>query len=124
MLLEFVGEVIRGKGLGRTLGFPTANLSISHALALPYGVYAARVLVCHQWFEGIVNIGKHPTLPDGPPAVEVHIIGFFNDIYGKRITVRLTRFVRKEKKFTTIDALRKQIQSDLRFLQTKNRHTN
>jgi len=118
LLVEFSGEIIRGRGLGRTLGFPTANLSIPHAVTLPYGVYAARVLVCQKWYEGIANIGMHPTLPAGPPAVEVHIIGHFGDLYGMAITVQLTRYIREERKFQSVDALKEQIQKDLRFVQT------
>ena len=118
MRYEFEGEVIRGKGLGRKLGFPTANLSIAHVGALPYGVYAARVCVFQRWYRGIVNVGRHPTLPEGPPTVEVHIIGCFDDFYGERIAVQLTGYIRDEKTFLSVDALREQIQEDLQTLVT------
>ena len=121
LLFEFVGEVIHGKGFGRTLGFPTANLSISHALALPFGVYAAHILVCRKWYDGIVNVGKHPTFPEGPPAVEAHIPGFADDLYGKTITVRLTRYIREEKVFPSTQALHEQIRKDLQLLQANDR---
>lgn len=116
LLFEFDGKIIRGKGIGRTFGFPTANLSISHAMNLPYGVYAARVFIRGQWLDSLVNVGRHPTVPDGPPSIEAHIVGFSNDIYGERITLRLTRFVREERKFASIEALREQIQKDLHSL--------
>lgn len=116
MLIEFVGEIIHGKGFGRTLGFPTANLSISYAPDLRYGVYAASVFVHCEWYDSLVNVGKHPTVPEGPLSIEVHILGQFGDLYGEKVTVRLLRFIREEFKFTSVETLREQIQKDLASL--------
>lgn len=113
VICELTGEVVRGKGIGHALGFPTANLAIDHALHLRYGVYSASVCIENEWHSAIVNVGKHPTLPDGPPSVEAHIIGYSNALYGKMLTVRLLSFLRDEKKFTSVEALRAQIQQNI-----------
>ena len=112
-MIEFSGTVIHGKGVGSRIGFPTANLAISEAPHLHYGVYAATVLVDGQWHRAIVNIGKHPTLPEGLPSIEIHLIDATLDLYGKGVTVRLLRFLREERTFASVDALREQIRRDI-----------
>lgn len=114
--IELHGTVVRGKGMGRALGFPTANLGIIDAPCLRYGVYAAKVRAAGQWYPAIVNIGRHPTLPDGPPALEAHIPGHSLDLYGQAVVVRLLRFVRDEKRFDTPEALAAQIRLDIEGL--------
>ena len=114
--IEFQGTVVRGKGLGRVLGFPTANLAMDCARHLRYGVYAAQVLLDGVWFDAIANAGRHPTLPEGQPAVEVHIPGHAVDLYGRTITVRLVRFLRSERRFDTAEALAEQIGKDIASL--------
>lgn len=116
MICELIGEVLKGKGMGRQLGFPTANLLISDVAHIQYGVYAASVFAGDVWRAAIVNVGKHPTFPEGPPSVEAHIIGYAADLYGKKLTIRFLRFLRDEKKFESVQALREQIQRDIDML--------
>ena len=107
------GRVEGGKGQGTKLGFSTANLSIECAADIPYGVYAAETDYQGNCYLSIVNIGAHPTLPEGPPTVEVHILDQSFPLYGETLCVRLTKFIRPEKRFDTVDALRKQVQLDM-----------
>ena len=110
------GTVVRGKRLGRTLGYPTANI---RPLAvegewLKNGVYA-----CAMWIEGddlawpgMLNQGLHPTAPEGEPTVEVHLIGFSGDIYDRRVRVEYLRFLRPERRFDSLEGLSVQLALD------------
>lgn len=113
VICELEGEVVHGKGMGRILGFPTANLAIAHALHIRFGVYAASVCIENKWYAAIVNVGRHPTLPNGPSSVEAHIIDYHSNLYGKTLIIQLFSFLREEQKFASIDALREQIQRDI-----------
>ncbi|MCL1964109.1 MAG: riboflavin kinase [Firmicutes bacterium] len=115
-LREFRGTVVKGKGMGRALGFPTANLAMADAPGLRHGVYAARVRVEDTWYEAVVNVGRHPTLPGGPLAVEAHMPGRSLDLYGRTVTVRLLRFLRGERRFDSPEALAEQIGRDIASL--------
>lgn len=105
------GTVVKGRQLGRTIGFPTANLAVPAELMLPRrGVYAGRCLdrPC------LINIGTAPTVTDSAKiAVEVHIPGFSGDLYGQSLSVDLTRHIRDERKFDSLDALTAQLNNDL-----------
>lgn len=114
--IAFTGTVKKGKGIGRTLGFPTANLAIEDAPHLRYGVYAARIRVRGVWYGAIANVGRHPTLPEGLPTIEVHVPGHALDMYGETIEVRLTRFMRPEQRFESPEALRAQVSRDIASL--------
>ena len=107
------GTVVHGKGMGRKLGFATANLSIEEAPGIPYGVYAAETLVDGVWHKAVANVGRHPTLPDGMPTVEIHLLDVDEYLYGRRIKVRLKRFLRGERKFESVEALRGQVRQDI-----------
>ncbi len=111
---EWVSKVLRGKGIGHTLGFATANLSLPDAEGVLRGVYAAQVAVEGAWLPAVVNIGSHPTLPEGPPTAEVHAIGFAGDLYDMRLRVRLLSFLREERRFDSIEDLRRQIEEDVK----------
>lgn len=113
MVKELHGLVLHGKGKGRTLGFPTANLSIEAAGDIDYGVYAASVLLRGVWQRAIANVGRHPTLPEGPPTVEVHVIDGAPDLYGMDLPVRLERFLRAEMRFDSPQALQQQVLRDI-----------
>lgn len=107
------GEVISGRRLGRTLGIPTANLSLPEALIVPkFGVYA-----CLACFEGkklpaVANIGNRPTVGGHRITVEPWILDFDGDLYGKEITLEFYAFIRPEQKFPTLEDLKAQIQRD------------
>lgn len=109
------GEVIHGKKLGRTIGIPTINLPIPEDKIIPpYGVYVSKVIVGDKWYMGVSNIGKKPTIEgDNPVGIETFIIDFCQDIYGKNVNVELVDFVRAEKKFDSIDALKEQMNNDI-----------
>lgn len=108
------GTVERGKGLGRTLGFPTANLSLSANKALPpFGVYAARARVEGVRYPAVLNIGAHPTLPEGAPTIEIHLLDAAPALYGRHAEAALEAWLRHERKFESVAALREQITRDV-----------
>jgi len=107
------GRVVLGKQLGRTLGFPTANIDVEDMSACPPGVYYGVCRVDGRDYRVIINIGRHPTAPEGAPTVEAHLIDYSGDLYGRVISVRLVCFLRGEQKFPSLDALREQLSRDL-----------
>lgn len=113
------GEVMHGKRVGRTLGFPTANLLLPAGRALPKGgVYACEcVLPGGMVYPAVLNQGRHPTLPAGGATIEVHLMGYAGDLYGRSIQVRYRAFLRPEVKFPSVEALRAQLQRDIKAAQ-------
>ncbi|MBA4850107.1 bifunctional riboflavin kinase/FAD synthetase [Emticicia sp. BO119] len=111
---SFSGIVVKGRQLGRTIGFPTANVQVSESYKLipANGVYAVKALVRGQWLTGIMNIGNRPTVDGVGRTQEVHILDFSNDIYGENITVELVDYIRPEQKFSSIEELKTQILRD------------
>ena len=107
------GRVVYGKQLGRTIGFPTANMDVEDMAACPMGVYAGVCRADGKEYRVIINIGKHPTAPEGAPTVEAHLIGYAGDLYGREISVRLVKFLRGEVKFPSLDALKEQLSRDM-----------
>ena len=106
------GRVVCGKQLGRTLGFPTANMDVENMEACPLGVYAGLCRIEGNEYRVIINIGRHPTAPEGAPTVEAHLIDFSGDLYGREISVRLIRYLRGEVKFPSLEALKAQLERD------------
>lgn len=107
------GEVVRGKTLGREMGFPTANIEMPKEYALPKdGVYSTIVNVGGRLFRGITNIGEKPTVSDSCKNIETNIIGFNDDLYGKEIKIEFYKRIRDIVKFESIDELRKQLEKD------------
>lgn len=113
--MQITGVVAAGKRIGRTLGFPTANILPDEGCALPSqnGVYAAlltladgRALPC------VLNKGRHPTLPEGAATVEAFVLDFTGDLYGQRVRVDFLAFLRPETRFPDKEALRAQIARD------------
>ena len=111
---SFSGKVIKGKQIGRTIGFPTANIEIQEPLKLlpKNGVYIVKCLVKNQEVNGIMNIGNRPTVNGTSQSIEVHLLNFDEDIYGLEITVKMIDFIRNEQKFENLDQLKSQIQND------------
>jgi riboflavin kinase/FMN adenylyltransferase len=107
------GEVIHGQKLGRTLGYPTANLVPDPSCRLRYGIYAVRVVVGGVTHKGVASFGKRPTVDNGPPLLEIYILDFKGDLYGKEIEVRFSAWIRPEVKFDGLDALVRQIEDDV-----------
>ena len=109
---SFSGRVVRGKQLGRTLGFPTANLD-AESTDLARGVYAVRVRLENGAEKmGMMNVGRHPTLPEGPATVEINLLDFEGDLYGQTLYVEPEAFLRGEVRFESLDALKAQLTHD------------
>ncbi len=110
------GNVVKGVQIGRTLGFPTANIEPEdmHKMIPAMGVYAVRVEVEGRVFKGMLNIGIRPTVNSNAefPTIEVHLIDFDGDLYGKEIHVKFIRKIREEMKFDGLQGLREQLQHD------------
>lgn len=107
------GEIVKGNQIGRTIGFRTANLVYPPELIeLPYGVYA----VDTTYGKGIANFGIRPTINGSHTSLEAHILNFEKDIYGEIINVNFNKMIRTEKKFPSLDALKKQINLDIKSI--------
>jgi len=109
------GQVIRGDGLGRQLGFPTANLDVEGLVLPPAGVYAAHARVNDRRYMAVLNIGHRPTLnrPDLHLRVEAHLLDFSEDLYGRQLEVVPQMKLRDERRFPSLEALRDQISKDI-----------
>ncbi len=112
---SLTGTVVHGAGIGRRLGFPTANIFLTDKeQMLPLdGVYETAVLMDGVPFKGVMNIGVKPTVSGKERTLEVHIIGFEGDIYDKEIIVQFVRRLRGEQSFESVEALRLQIEQDV-----------
>lgn len=108
------GEVIYGRGIGKLVGMPTANLQIScDDILPPVGVYVTEVFLEHQLYYGVTNIGTCPTIDnDEKVSVETHILNFNGIIYGKNVEIRLFEKLRAQKKFDNFSMLLEQIRMD------------
>jgi riboflavin kinase/FMN adenylyltransferase len=115
-----IGTVVQGQQLGRTIGFPTANLQLPPDKFLPrYGVYSVNVVINPVGFgvigsplKGVMNIGLRPTVKGNNPTIEVHLLDWSGDLYGQTLTVHLESFLRPEQKFPSLEALKEQIAAD------------
>jgi riboflavin kinase/FMN adenylyltransferase len=121
------GRVVRGKGHGFHLGFPTANLEVHSDVMFPLGAYVAsgrflpstmpRSRCPAKWLPGVMNFGKRPTYPKAEtprPILELHLLDFKGKIYGKAMEIALHRFIRPEQKFHSEEALKERIRRDVR----------
>ncbi len=111
---QITGHVIRGDKIGNQLGFPTANIQVSDQdkLIPGDGVYAVQVSVMGQLYKGMLHIGNRPTVDGVIQRIEVHIFDFNQDIYDQEITLFFIRFIRKNKRFANLDALKDQLKKD------------
>ncbi len=138
---SLVGTVVGGQRLGRTIGFPTANIELPPEKFLPrFGVYAVQVLVKNQAVEiedpsfsydwkhpqslisgvasdlsilnGVMNVGCRPTVDGQQPTIEIHLLDWSGDLYGQTLSANLVEYLRPEQKFADLDALKTQIQAD------------
>tara|TARA_B110000037_G_scaffold222797_1_gene299650 strand:- start:5689 stop:6618 length:930 start_codon:yes stop_codon:yes gene_type:complete len=108
------GFVTKGKQLGRTMGFPTANILIEHDYKLvpKNGVYAVRAVIKNKEYLGMLNIGIKPTFEENNKTIEVNIFDFTEDIYGEKICIKFISFLRDEEKFNNVEALKNQLTLD------------
>lgn len=117
---ELKGLVIKGAGLGRRIGVPTANLKVSPSRRLPRGVFKVRVegRAFPAPRTGVCNVGVRPTIGGSKArSVEVHIPGFRGDLYGKTLRVSFIGRIRAEKRFPSLSALKRQIRRDIKSVQ-------
>ena len=108
------GTVIEGDRRGRTIGFPTANLEVEEGKVLPQGVYAVSAELDGRTLSGMANVGPRPSFPDSPPALEVNLFDFDEDIYGRELKVSFLDRLRGQVKFDSLDALKAQLAADAR----------
>ena len=110
-----LGTVVHGDDLGKKIGFPTANLSAHSEQFPPNGVYFAEAKLDNDVYPGVVNLGYRPTVSSSKSEriLEIHLLDFKRDIYGKDLELRFVRYLRPEKKFENVDALVQQIERDV-----------
>ena len=107
-----IGEVIHGKKIARELGFPTTNIKMDNRLYPPSGIYGAFLQVGDKNSKVLYGVGCNPTLKH-EMSLEVHILDFNREVYGEKVYIQIVKFMRKEKKFSSIDELKATIQADV-----------
>ena len=111
------GTVIKGRQIGRTIGFRTANILYPIELIdIPFGVYSVLVNYASQTYQGIANFGVRPTVNGHGALLEVHILDFERDIYGEVLEVKFIKMLRTERKFDSLDSLKQQISRDIKSI--------
>ena len=117
------GLVVKGRQLGRTISFPTANLELDGKYLLPEtnGVYITKIKVNNNIYKSVTNIGYNPTVSDekNKKFIETHILDFDEDIYGEKIEIYFYEFLRKEQKFESFDHLKEQLKLDKKSCEEK-----
>ncbi|MDY3351330.1 bifunctional riboflavin kinase/FAD synthetase [Riemerella anatipestifer] len=107
------GKVIHGKKIGRTIGYPTANISIDNIKLLPKkGAYIVEVWIDNLFYKGMLSVGTNPTVSGTELSVEVYILDFNKDIYDQNITIKFRDFLHEEIKFDGLEALIKKLDED------------
>lgn len=111
---ELNGVIIKGQQLGRSIGFPTANIKILHDYKMipGDGAYAVSVHLEDKMYQGMLNIGNRPTVNGLEKTVEVNVFDFSGDLYDKRLTIGFKTFLRAERKFNNLEELRAQLEKD------------
>lgn len=114
----FIGKVKKGRGIGKKIGFPTANLEVPQDKLLPpCGVYAVWVYYKDQKMKGAMNIGFRPTFEEKNLSIEVHILNFNQTIYEEKLKVEIVKKIRNEKKFNSLEDLKTQIEKDCKLIE-------
>src|SRR5690606_5422360 len=111
---ELSGVIIKGQQLGRSIGFPTANIKVIHDYKLipKDGAYAVSVRLKDKIYQGMLNIGFRPTVSGITRTVEVNLFDFSGDLYDERLTVYFKKFLRPEKQFGSLEELKAQLEKD------------
>ena len=112
---SITGKVVKGKQIGRTIGYPTANLKLEdkHKLIPKQGIYAVRVYHKYEYYGGMLSIGVRPTIGRNlKQTIEVNIFDFDKDIYDKNITLQFVKYLRSEEKYNSLDELKAQLAKD------------
>lgn len=106
------GQVTKGRQLGRTIGAPTANLTVYNELLPRFGVYASWARVRGVWYRAITNVGTNPTVGAVGTRVETHLFNFAGELYGEELLLCLGEFMREERRFDNLEKLSEQIHND------------
>lgn len=111
------GEVVRGKAIGRTINYPTANLKLKEKYKLipKNGVYIVQAFLDNERFFGITSIGTNPTVGGVEKTIETHFLGLNKELYGEEINIEFLKFIREEETFDSIETLRQEIEKDEKF---------
>ena len=111
------GKVVEGKKIGRTIGFPTANIQIneSYKLLPKNGVYVVSSKINNILYFGMMNIGNNPTLGDNEQSIEIHFFDINEDIYNKNLQISILEHIREEQKFNSLNELQAQLEKDKLF---------
>ncbi|MBO4218683.1 MAG: hypothetical protein IKX74_01695 [Erysipelotrichaceae bacterium] len=110
---QITGKVVRGRQLGRTIGFPTINVNYGRQLLPGNGVYSALVGHDGRLYPAMANVGNNPTVSDGSRrTLEAHIFDFSEDLYGQLVTVNFIDFIRRDRKFDSVKELTEQLKKD------------
>lgn len=113
---SYTGTVVKGKGIGATMGFPTANLKLAKGKQpLKLGVYGGIVTLDGKEYKSVINFGSSPTFSGNEVLIEAHLSGEHGELYGKTITVKFLEYIREIRKFFSKEDLEKQIAKDLDF---------
>lgn len=107
-----IGTVVSGRHVGTQIGFPTANVQVDSDKVLPIGVFSGQVNIGDKSYKAIVNIGSKPTFGLDSFTVEVHIVDFMGELYGSKLKVSLTKYLRGIRKFDSAEQLIEQLQKD------------
>lgn len=109
------GVVIPGRAIGRTIGFPTANIRLGYHYRMPKeGVYFGRIYVRETWYHAVMNYGVRPSVDDSlTPLLEVHVLNFSGELVGEQVRVTIEQFARPEMKFASLEELKAQIARDV-----------
>ncbi len=115
------GKVVHDRGVGRTLGYPTANVNVlKEKQTLKFGVYKGRVIVDGNEYLAVINYGNRPTFNDENVTLEGHLIGYSGNLYDKEITFLFDDFIRDVKTFSSKEELIKQLEKDIEIVVNKN----
>lgn len=108
------GTITKGKQLGRTIGFPTANIKVleEYKLIPKNGVYIVKSCIDQKTVFGMMNIGLNPTIPSEKLSIEIHYFNFDADLYDRKIVVSILKYIRPEQKFDSVDLLKAQLEKD------------
>ena len=119
-LCRLTGRVVHGRGLGRKVDMPTANLRLDPGQTLPeLGVYAARCRVDGETYLGVTNVGRRPTVDqDQAVTVETYVLGLSRDLYGREMELELWAFLRPTRKMASLEAVKAQVEADSRQAET------
>lgn len=115
-LYTFKGTVVHGKGLGRSVGMPTANVYNAPMPSIPFGVYSTIIKIDDEAFMAVTNVGTRPSVDNMDiVTVEAHIIDFDRDIYDKEVTLDFYKLIRGVKKFPSLRDVKIQVDKDIEF---------